>query len=343
MTEAGLDLNLLWYVLIGVLLIGYAVLDGFDLGVGTLHIFTKDDHERRILINSIGPFWDGNEVWLITGGGALFAAFPKAYATAFSGFYLAFMLVLFALILRAVALEFRSKEPMQWWRRLWDGAFFLGSTLASLLFGVAVGNLILGLPIDARGDFQGSFFTLVSRPYVLLTGALAVALFTMHGAAFLVYKTAGELQNKVRRWFWRAYWTFIALYAVTTVATIFVAPHMFRNFVAFPPAWLAVIVFLAALANTGRCVHRGKEFGAIMSSAITVAMVVLLFGIGMFPNLVPSLESGNSLTAYTAASSQKTLGIMAIIAALGMPLVLAYTTVIYWIFRGKVKLDKMSY
>ena len=176
-----MDLNLFWFALLGILLAGYAILDGFDLGVGILHLFVRKDEERRIFMNSIGPIWDGNEVWLVTFGGAMFAAFPEVYATVFSGFYTAFMLLLFALIFRAVSMEFRSKRPAPWWRQFWDVSFAAGSTLATFLFGVAVGNAMQGMPIGQDKEFQGTTMDLL-RPYPLLVGVLAVATFAMHGA-----------------------------------------------------------------------------------------------------------------------------------------------------------------
>jgi cytochrome d ubiquinol oxidase subunit II len=343
MMAQSLDLNLLWYILIGVLLTGYAVLDGFDLGVGTLHLFAKKDLDRRILMNSIGPVWDGNEVWLVTAGGALFAAFPKAYATAFSGFYLAFMLLLWALIFRAVALEFRSKQTWPWWRQTWDVAFCVSSALASLLFGVAVGNMIQGLPIGADGEYAGSFLGLL-KPYPVLVGLFVVSLFAMHGAVYLHMKTEGELQQRVRGWAMRSYGVFVFFYVVTTVATLVLIPHATRNFHGFGWAWVVVVLTLAAIANIARAMSKGNSLQAFLSSSITIAGLMFLFGMVLFPNLIiSSIDPAYSLTAYSAASSQKTLAIMAIIAGLGMPLVLIYTSVIYWIFRGKVKIDKMSY
>src|SRR4051812_48248702 len=187
-----MDLNLFWFFVMGVLLAGYAVLDGFDLGVGTLHLLARGDHERRLSMNAIGPLWDGNAVWLVTFGGALFAAFPEAYATAFSGFYLPFMVLLFALIFRAVSMEFRSKQESRTWRQSWDVAFFLASTTATFLFGVAVGNAMMGMPVGADREFKGSVLDLVHW-YPLLTGVFAVSLFAMHGAIYLYLKTDGEL------------------------------------------------------------------------------------------------------------------------------------------------------
>ncbi|MEL6546924.1 MAG: cytochrome d ubiquinol oxidase subunit II, partial [Myxococcota bacterium] len=180
-----MSLEIFWFVILGVLLTGYAILDGFDLGVGIVHLFvSKNDTERRLVMNSIGPLWDGNEVWLVTFGGALFSAFPHAYATAFSGLYLVVMFLLFALILRAVSMEFRSKQPMAWWRRMWDYGFFFSSASASFLYGTAVGNSIRGLPIGSDKEFQGRFLDLI-HPYALLVGVLTVALFAMHGSIYL--------------------------------------------------------------------------------------------------------------------------------------------------------------
>jgi cytochrome d ubiquinol oxidase subunit II len=338
-----LDLNAIWFVLVGVLFTGYALLDGFDLGVGALHLFTKSDGERRIMLNAIGPVWDGNEVWLVTGGGALFAAFPAVYATVFSGFYLAFVLLLVALIFRAVAIEFRSKQPMRWWRQMWDVGFAAGSLLSSFLIGVAMGNIAWGIPIDARGEFAGCFLTLL-HPYALLLGLTTVALFMMHGALYVVMKTEGELHDKVRGWINNCIIFFIICYAVTTMATLLYVPHMAARVRAHP--WLFSIAFanMLAIANIPREIHRGNDFRAFLSSGAAMVALMTLFGLEMFPHLVLSNPNvAHSLTIYNAASSPKTLRIMFIIAMIGVPIVLTYTVCIYWIFRGKVKLDKTSY
>jgi cytochrome d ubiquinol oxidase subunit II len=338
-----LDLNLIWFVLLGILLIGYAILDGFDLGVGALHLFSKGDTERRTMLNAIGPVWDGNEVWLVTAGGALFAAFPHAYATAFSGFYLAFMFLLFALIFRAVAIEFRSKEPMPWWRQLWDVAFCIASVIASILYGVALGNLVVGLPIDEQMEYTGGFFNLLT-PYTICVGIFTLVLFTMHGAIYLYLKTEGVLQEKARGWIYRAFYAFLVMYVVTTVYTLLVFPHMVGNFTTFWWVWIIVLLKTMAIANIPRALHKGWPERAFISSCCVVAALLFLFGIGVYPNLiVSSLGPEFNLTIYNAASSQKTLGIMLIIAILGMPCVVAYTASIYWIFRGKVKIDNFSY
>ena len=340
---AWLDLNAVWFVLVGVLFTGYALLDGFDLGVGALHLFTKTDQERRITLNAIGPVWDGNEVWLVTGGGALFAAFPAVYATVFSGFYLAFVLLLVALIFRAVAIEFRSKQPMLWWRKMWDVGFAAGSILSSFLIGVAMGNIAWGVPIDARGEFAGTFLGML-HPYALLLGITTVALFMMHGALYMVMKTEGELHDKVRGWINNCIIFFIICYAVTTMATLLYVPHMAARVRANPWLFSVALVNMLAIANIPREIHRGNDFRAFFSSCCAMIALMTLFGLEMFPHLVLSNpEIANSLTIYNAASSPKTLGIMLTIALIGVPVVLTYTVSIYWIFRGKVKLDKMSY
>ncbi|HNR70808.1 MAG TPA: cytochrome d ubiquinol oxidase subunit II [Verrucomicrobiota bacterium] len=343
MSGAGLDLNVVWFALVGVLFTGYAVLDGFDLGVGALHLFTRTDEERRVMINTIGPVWDGNEVWLVTGGGALFAAFPNVYATVFSGFYLALVLLLLALIFRAVAIEFRSKQPMRWWRQMWDFGFSAGSLAACLLLGVAIGNIAWGIPIDARGEFAGTFWGLL-HPYALLLGVTAVAVFMTHGALYALMKTEGALHDKLRRWSKRCFILLAVCSVAATLATLFCVPHLAARARANPWLFGLVLVNLLAIANIRREVQRGRDGRAFLSSSIGIMALMGLFALGMFPNLLWSHpDPAHNLTIYNAASSPRTLGIMLTIAAIGMPLVLAYTAFIYWIFRGKVRLDRASY
>jgi len=338
-----MDLNLLWFLLLGVLLTGYAILDGFDLGVGILHFVARKDEERRVMLNSIGPLWDGNEVWLVTFGGALFAAFPECYATVFQTFYTPFMILLFALIFRAVSMEFRSKRPGKAWRGFWDTAFSGASTLATLLFGVAVGNAMLGLPIGPDREFKGGLLDMLG-PYQLLVGVFVVAMFAMHGSIYLYLKTTGAFQHRIKEWMWRCFGLFLIFYILTTMYTLVNVPNATRNFQQMPWAWVVVVLNVLAIANIPRAIYLGKPFFAFISSACTIAAFNFLFGIALFPNLaVSSLDPAWSLTVYNAASSQKTLGIMALIALLGVPFVLAYTSVIYWVFRGKVEIGKFSY
>jgi cytochrome d ubiquinol oxidase subunit II len=338
-----LDLNTVWFGLVGVLLTGYAILDGFDLGVGALHLLTTKDEHRRLMINAIGPVWDGNEVWLVTGGGALFAAFPEVYATVFSGFYMAFMLLLCMLIFRAVAIEFRSKQPMRWWRQTWDVSFSVASLGCSLLFGVAFGNIIWGVPLDAQREFAGSFLGLLN-PYALLVGVTTVALFMMHGAIYVVLKTEGELHEIARGWINNTIIFFIICYGVTTMATLLYLPHMSEHMQRHPVFFVVPVLTMLAIANIPREIHHGRDFLAFLSSGATMAGLMALVAVGIFPYLVLARPSPDlSLTIYNAASSPKTLYIMLIIALIGVPIVLAYTSSIYYIFRGKVKLDTMSY
>jgi cytochrome d ubiquinol oxidase subunit II len=337
------DLNAIWFALLGVLLTGYAILDGFDLGVGILHLAVKKDEDRRIFMNAIGPLWDGNEVWLVTFGGALFAAFPNAYATAFSGFYTPFMALLFALIFRAVSMEFRSKHDSPAWRQFWDVSFCAASGLATLLFGVAVGNAMRGMPIGADMEFQGRLLDLL-HPYALLVGLFAVATFAMHGSIYLYLKTEGELQQRVHGWIWKTFGIFLVLYLFTTIFTLVDVPLATRNFRQFPWAWIVVLLNLLAIANIPRAIHQNRPGYAFLSSCATIAALTFLFGVALFPELIhSSLNPDWSLDVHNAASSTKTLRIMLVIALLGLPFVLAYTAVVYWVFRGKVQLGKFSY
>ncbi len=338
-----MDLPTFWFLMLGFLLTGYSILDGFDLGVGALHLFARTDHERRLFINSIGPLWDGNEVWLVTFGGALFAAFPVAYATAFSAFYLPFMLLLVFLIGRAVSIEFRSKMAHRWWRRYWDFTFAAASTLALLVSGVAVGNALRGIPLGADGEFAGSLGDLL-EPYPLLVGAFTLATATMHGAIFLELKTEGELAARVRRWAWRAFAVFLALYVAVTVVTLASVPHATRNFARLPVAWVIVALNVLAIANIPRALHLGRPGYAFVSSSATIAALIFLFGMALFPYLLPSWpDPAHGLTIHGAASSLRTLRIMRIIVLVGLPFVAGYTATVYWVFRGKTRLDEFSY
>jgi cytochrome d ubiquinol oxidase subunit II len=337
------DWQTLWFLLVGVLFMGYAILDGFDLGVGALHLFVKEDRERRLFLNAIGPIWDGNEVWLVTGGGALFAAFPEVYATVFSGFYLAFMLLLFALIFRAVAIEFRSKQEMGWWKNFWDVSFSVSSIVSSLLVGVALGNIAWGIPLGPDHEFAGTFLGLL-KPYPLLLGVTTLALFMMHGSIYIVLKTEGPLQARLKKWVNHTMIFFILCYVLTTLATLLYIPHMLTTIQKYPVLFIVPVLSVLSIANIPRNVSKGQGWGAFLSSCAACVSLMALFGIGMYPVMVFSNPfPENSLTIYNAASSVKTLKIMALIAAIGMPLVLSYTASIYWVFRGKVKLDSTSY
>ena len=337
-----MDLNTTWFLLIWVLFAGYAILDGFDLGVGVLHLFARDERQRRIHLNAIAPVWDGNEVWLIAGGGALFAAFPPVYATVFSGFYLALMLVLFALIFRAVSIEFRGQVDSTGWRRLWDWSFGLGSLIAAVIFGVAVGNVLRGLPIEADGSLNVPFLALLN-PYALLIGLLGLVMFVMHGAAYLAVKTEGDLQRRVAGWTSGAWMAFVVVYLVATIATLFVSPFLFEGVLGNPLFWIIFLLLLASVVYIPIANRAGKFFRAFLASSATIAAVIGLTAVSLFPRMVPSsLDPANSLTIYDS-STPRTLTVMLIIALIGMPLVIAYTAWVYRVFAGKVILEEEGY
>lgn len=338
------DLPTAWFLLVGVLLTGYALLDGFDLGVGALHLFAKTDQDRRVILNAIGPVWDGNEVWLLVGGGALFAAFPDVYATVFSGFYLAFMLVLAGMIFRAIAIEFRSRESSLRWRKNWDIAFSVSSIVLPILMGVALGNIILGIPMNAQKEYTADFFYLLLHPFPILMGITTLAMFMMHGAIYLALKTEGELQAQVRKWVNGTMALYFVMVVVISIATYFWAPQMMQKILANPILLALPVVHALALANVPRELSRGKDFNAFLMSCLSIVCNLALFGLGMFPTLVPNRDpNGLQLTIQNSASTPLSLSIMMTIAIIGVPFVLAYTAAIYWVFRGKVDTKHLHY
>lgn len=334
-----MDLNTVWFGLLGVLMIAYAVLEGFDLGVGIVHLFGRSDEERRTFMNAIGPVWDGNEVWLVTFGGALFAAFPVAYAAVFSVFYTPFMMLLCALIFRAAAMEFRSKRPSRAWRAVWDTLFSVSSLVAALLFGVATGNAVRGLAINERMVYQGAFLDFLN-PYSLLTGLMVVAMFATHGVLYLRLKTEGDLNARLAQGSRYCAGGFAALYIIVTLYTLIAIPDA-RSVLS-----LGILAPLNVLALLGlfAAIHRNRPWLAFLASAASIVCLCLIFASVLFPNLViSSLSPEYNLDIYKAASSPKTLKIMLTIVLLALPPVLAYTAWVYWVFRGKVKIGKFSY
>lgn len=328
-------LQVIWFLLVGILVIGYAILDGFDLGVGCWHLFTKRSEDRAAFIRSIEPFWDGNEVWLLTGGGALFAAFPPVYATVFSGFYLAMMLVLLGLIFRAVAIEFRHRVEHPGWTRAWDIAFALGSILPSLLYGVAVGNVLRGLPLDAAGDYTGGFFALLN-PFALLCGLTGLSMFALHGALYLALKMEGPTAAAARRWATGTWFVFLVLFVVTAGFGLKTAVYGLLIVPLVPV--LAALLSAAAVFVLNK---KQKALAAFLASGCTIAFVMLAVAGALFPNLVPcSSRPEWSLTVFNSSSSELTLRVMLIIALIGMPVVLGYTWLIHRIFRGKVSVHE---
>jgi cytochrome d ubiquinol oxidase subunit II len=337
-----LELSAVWFLLLGFLFTGYALLDGFDLGAGAVHLLVaRTDGERRNVLNAIGPVWDGNEVWLITAGGALFAAFPLVYGTALSGFYLAVILLLGALILRGVSIEFRGKETNRLWRQGWDVLFSVGSALAALLFGVALGNVMRGIPIDADGVYRGGFVGLLS-PFSLMVGVLTLGVAVQQGTAWLVLKTEGALADRARRIQLAAVAVVAATWVGSTLIALGDAKRVFDNF-STPIAWVGPVVVFHSLAFLLRSNLRRQAAVGFIWSCLAIIGLAITAGTALYPNLLPSTGPGASLTVSSAHSSDLTLSVMLVIAGLGMPIVVAYTSFIYWKFKGKVHLDEASY
>jgi cytochrome d ubiquinol oxidase subunit II len=339
-----MDLNNLWFFLFVAIVSGYLILDGFDLGVGILHPFVaRSDEERRLNLNSIGPIWDGNEVWLILAGGVLFAAFPIVYAAMFSGFYPAIMLVLLVIILRTVAIEFRSKREGGRWRRGWDLVFFIASAGMALLLGVAFGNLITGVPLDQQGVVTIDNLLDLLHPFALLVGATTVAMLALHGAIYLNLKTDGALQERVRRFLPWLTGIFVVLGAATVLT---MALNDDEPVHVYADVWPLVFPLGAAAAFAGAwfLLRRGEDALALVSSGAMIALLVFSTAVGLFPNLlISSTNTTYNLTVSNSASQNNTLTVMLIIALIGIPFVLLYTAGAYYIFRGKVRLSPDSY
>ncbi|MEV6522031.1 cytochrome d ubiquinol oxidase subunit II [Longispora sp. NPDC051575] len=324
-----MELTTLWFILIAVLWTGYFVLEGFDFGVGMLlPVLGRDNTERRVLINTIGPVWDGNEVWVIVAGGATFAAFPHWYATLFSGFYLPLLAILVALIIRGVAFEYRHKRPDPQWKQRWDLAIIVGSTVPALLWGVAFANIYRGVPIDADKEFTGTVLSLLN-PYALLGGLTFVGLFVTHGALFLALKTAGDIRVRANALAARAG-------GVTAVlAVAFLAWTLGLRFdpAALTTAVLAAVALLAALSAN----RAGREGWAFAGTAATIALAVATLFLGLFPNVMPSTtDAAYSLTTTNAASTPYTLKIMTWVAVIFTPIVGCYQAWTYWVFRKRI-------
>ncbi len=331
-----MDLNTVWFILIAVLFIGYFFLEGFDYGVGILLPFlAKDDRDRRVIINTIGPHWDGNEVWLITAGGVTFAAFPKTYAVMFSGLYTPLMLLLFALILRGVSFEFRSKEPGRAWRSTWDACLVIGSFVPALLLGVAFANIFRGIPIDAEGINHGTLLTLLN-PYGLLGGVLFVLLFSVHGALWLAIKSEGALQKRAASTA-RMLWPILLVAAAGFLVASWFATNLYNNLLAHPVLFILPALAVAGLVLTRVYVAGARWWSAWFASFATILGATMYGVAGLFPNLLPSsLDPAFSMTAFNTSSSPLTLKIMLGVALAFLPVVIAYQVWAYAKFRDKV-------
>jgi cytochrome d ubiquinol oxidase subunit II len=330
-----MELQIIWFVLWGVLWAVYFMLDGFVLGAGMLHRFLgSNDGERRVIINTFGPVWDGNEVWLITAGGATFAAFPTTYAYMFSYLYTALLLLLFSLIVRGVCFEFRGKLESERWRGAWDTAIMVSSFLPALLFGVAFGNIFHGLPMDGAG-YHGSFLSLLN-PFGLLTGILFVLLFLVHGALYLAAKTEGELSRRAQATADRLWPGLLAVAAVFLVA-VYPATRLYDNYFTTPALLAVPLLAVLSLVAVRFLSAKGRVLSAFAASCATIVLVVATGVIGLFPNLIPStIDTAHSLTIYNSSSSQYTLRIMTVVAFIFVPIIIAYKIWVYRVFRAKV-------
>ena len=363
-------LRLIWWLLIGVLLVGFAVTDGFDLGTGILLPFAgRNDLERRVIINSVGPVWEGNQVWLILGGGAIFAAWPQLYAVSFSGFYLAMFVILVALILRPVAFKFRSKREEPTWRQRWDAVLFFSGLVPALIFGVAVGNVLQGVPFRFSSDmhifYDGSFFGLLN-PFALLCGLVSVAMLVMHGAAWLQLKTDGVVADRARRFGgWAAIatvvlyalagvalWTWIDGYRVTSLqpvdgpsnpmlkSAVLLPGAWFANYLAHPVLWAVPALGLGGAVLAGLGLKLRREVLTMLASTLSIAGIVLSVGASMFPFILPSsIDPRASLTVWDSSSSHLTLFIMLVVTVIFIPIIVAYTSWVYHVLWGKVDAD----
>lgn len=336
-----MPLETFWFILIGVLWAGYLVLEGFDFGVGMLLAVigrgatkAETNNKRRLMLTTIGPFWDGNEVWLITAGGAMFAAFPAWYSTMFSGFYLAMLLLLIALILRNMGLDYRYKRDSDRWRFWWDVAIIGGSVLPPLLVGVALTNLIHGVPVNAEGNFTGTFFTLLN-PMSLLGGLTVVALSLVHGAFFLALKTAGPIREQARK---------VAVYAAPVTAALAIALLVWVNVhTGTTWSWIVSIVGLLAFASAFAADRLGRDGLAFIGTFVTIGAVVATYFLAAYPDVMPSTtDAAYSLTVHNAASSHLTLQIMTGAAIVFTPIALLYTAWNYWVFRKRITLDHIA-
>lgn len=338
-----MGLSALWFLLIAVLFVGFLFLEGFDYGAGTLLPFIgQNDTERRIVLNSIGPIWDGNEVWLLTAGGAMFAAFPHWYATMFSGFYLALFVILLALILRIAAIEFRSKKETAKWRRNWDYAIAIGSGLPALLWGVAITNLVTGVPIGADMEYAGTFWNLVG-PYDLVGGVLTLTLFLYQGCLFINLKTENEMMKRRCYKYGTVFFVIMFVVLLLWLVLAFIMSDMFaRDFGILALAFIAVAAVGLVISIFSHI--KKREGWAFAGCGIAIAFFTLAVFAGMFPNvMISSLNPEWSLTITNASSSPYTLKVMTIVALTMVPIVLAYQIWTYWVFRKRVTVRDLEY
>jgi cytochrome bd ubiquinol oxidase subunit II len=332
-------MNTVWFIVLAALLAGYAVLDGFDLGVGIVHFaLGRSTRERGMLIDTIGPVWNGNEVWLLAAGGAMFVAFPHVYAASFSGFYLALMLVLWLLLLRGLGIEFRHQIDNDLWKHAWDVVFSLASGVLAILFGVALANVLRGVPLDQTGEFRGTF-TLLLNPFAILGGLLSLATLAQHGAAWVALKTEGEVQARARRFAGRLWFMSTALLAAVVVASFAVRPDFTRNFLMRP--WLGILPLIAAAAVVLVPMYQARrdDRKAFAAGGVMIASTVASVAAGLFPLLLPASRGSAhpGLDIYNSAAATGSLRVALGVYLFGMTLIGVYMINIYRIWRGKVQ------
>jgi len=340
----GIDFQTWWFLVVGGLFSGYAVLDGFDFGAGAWHLFFRKETSRRIAINAVGPVWDGNEVWLVIGGGALFAGFPIMYATLFSSLYIPFIIFLVFIIFRAVSIEFRGKEKMSWWRKTWDICYSISSIMLAFLLGVVLGNVLQGIAVGPNFEYQGKGFFEFINLYSIMVGLSTLFLLMTHGAIYLLLKTEGRLYAKLTYLVKRGIIAFIVIFGITTLYTLIYIPHLSDKFKFNPELFIVPLAAFLSIANIPRLASKKKYLQAFLFSSLTICLLLILVAVELYPNmLLSTIDSKYNITIYNAASSIKSLRIMLTIVAIGGPLVLAYTIFVYRTFKGKVKLDEHSY
>lgn len=333
-------LQFTWFAILGVAFAIYAILDGFDLGAGILYIFANTEEERQSIRNAVGPVWDGNEVWLIAGGGGMFAAFPLAYATVFSSMYFAVILLIWSLILRAVSLEFRHQFNYRLWQRFWDGAFILGSFLPALLLGVALGNILEGLNIDVYQVYQGTFLDLLN-PFALIIGLLVLFVFVTHGASYLIVRTEGKLQEKMKNIFKMSWIVYIVLFFIANIGMISAQHQLMTNFNDNTILFIIPVLSLIAIGLIYYFFTKEQYLYSFFASIGSILLLMFSVGIAVYPNIVPASNSLYSVSLSTAAASETALSVMTVVAGVGLPLVFIYTFLIYRIFVFK-KVSEIS-
>lgn len=343
-TFLGIDYPTIWYLVIGFLFSGYAILEGFDFGAGAWHLFFRRDISRRIAINAIAPVWDANQVWLVIGGGALFAGFPVMYATMLSAMYIPFMIFLMFNVLRAAAIKFRSAEEMPWWRKSWDIVYSVSSAMIAFLLGVVLGNILQGFALGPNFSYEGGVFFSFLNPYAIMVGFTTLSIFMTQGAIYLLLKTEGKLHERLTFLLKRGMIFFISSFVITTFYTLRFIPNVTKVFEKHQSFWILPLLAFLAVANIPRLASKKKYFFALVFSSLTMALLLGLVALQLYPTLlISTINPIYNVTIYNAAASQKSLGIMLMIVVIGAPLLAAYFFFLYKTFNGKVRLDDTSY